>query len=142
MTPEHKDRRNPYLVLGLPYGASKKEVRKGFAKRARDIKSGKFTVYRNEDLNWALHQLELAEKDPELDIDNFRAPANQILFDGDNDLGFFNPEIQSLSQKTSELPKSEIQNIIDQAVVEWVSVNFADVIKNLRLPYPTPIKEK
>ena len=88
-----------------------------------------------------MHQLELAEKDPELDIDNFRAPANKILFDGDNDLGFFNPGIQSLSQKTSEFSKSEIQNIIDQAVVEWISANFANVIKNLRLPYPTPKKE-
>jgi len=141
MTPPQKDRRNPYLVLGLPYGASKKEVRKGFAKRARDLKKGKFTAYRNEDLNWALHQLELAEKDPELDIENFRAPANQILFDGDNDLGFFNPTVQPLSQKTSELPKSEIQNIIDQAVVEWIINNFTDVVRNLRLPYPTPIKE-
>ncbi len=135
------DRRNPYLILGVPYGSSKREVRKGFARRAKEIKNETYTAYRIEDLNWALQQLEQAEKEPELDFECFRAPANQSLFNNDLASGFFNPSVKAIVQKSPEFTDSDIRNIIDQAVNGWVNQNLKGFIKELKLPYPTSIKE-
>lgn len=141
MSKLEKDRRNPYLVLGIPYGASKKEVRRSFAKRARQIKNEEFDAYRSEDLNWSLQQLEQAEKDPELDIENFRIPANPNLFQSETEEGFFNPPIKPMDRKSPHLTPWETQAIIDEAVIDWLTTHLSKRIQEFELPYPKPIKE-
>ena len=112
MTPAHKDRRNPYLVLGLPYGASKKEVRKGFAKRARDIKSGKFTVYRNEDLNWAFvsFKLEIGDNVYDCEVAANAADGDECVIvqnGGDSDTQWESDEIVFIDEYNTDICSSQ-----------------------------------
>ncbi len=74
------DRRNPYLVLGLSYGAPVQDVKRAFARRAKEVAKGTFTAYGMEDLTWALHQLEQSQLDTDIDVTFYRVPANQSLF--------------------------------------------------------------
>ena len=95
-----RERLNPYLVLGIPYAAPIKEVHKGFAKRARAIRNEEFDSYLLEDLTWAKHQIEQAERDPELDLTMYRVPANSEAFKNDlsqsSARGFFNPTVKKV----------------------------------------------
>ncbi|MCA1712157.1 MAG: hypothetical protein LC789_11185 [Actinobacteria bacterium] len=76
------DRRNPYLVLGIPYGATAKEANRAFARRSRAAKKGnlRYPVY---DLTWALHQIEQAELDPASSLSYFRVPADPTALELD-----------------------------------------------------------
>lgn len=74
------DRRNPYLVLGLSYGSPVQDVKRAFARRAKEVAKGTFTAYGMEDLTWALRQLEQSELDTDIDVTFYRVPANQSLF--------------------------------------------------------------
>ena len=136
------DRRNPYLVLGIPYGASKREVRRAFAERSKRIRRGEFDAVRTEDLNWALHRLEQVEQDADIDLEYYRVPANNALIhDGplsDSAHGFFNPEPAPLARRTNPLSSNERQNLADQAVIEWLRAFFAPGGEPIRIPYPHP----
>ena len=74
------DRRNPYLVLGLPYGSSPKDATRAFVRRQKEIGQGTFAAYRIADLTWALHQVEQAMHEREVDVTIYRVPANRSLF--------------------------------------------------------------
>ena len=74
------DRRNPYLILGVPYGASKAEAASAFAKATQRLRREPESLYGLEDLNWALHQVEQVHDDPESAIAIFRVPANPAVY--------------------------------------------------------------
>lgn len=68
-------RRNPYLILGVPFGSSASEATRAFAKRSRSARAGS-GAYSVEDLTWALHQVEHAEQNPHSTLSHFRIPAD------------------------------------------------------------------
>ena len=74
------DRRTPYVILGVPFGASEQEARSGFAAKVRVLRVEPIPKYTMEDLNWALHQIEQLISDPSLAVDVFRVPANPEVF--------------------------------------------------------------
>ncbi len=135
------DRRNPYLVLGIPYGVSKKEIRRGFARRSKSVRSGEFNVYRSEDLNWALHRLEEAEQDPEVDLEFYRVPADLRLlgkgWDAEGAQGFFNPPPEPLPRATGPLTHAERCQLAEIAVSEWLSTLLSPDGEPIRIPYPS-----
>ena len=139
--PTSHDRRNPYLVLGLHYGSSKSAVRKAFAKRSKEIKRGAFNEYRIEDLNWALHRLEQADIDPELDLEFYRAPANRALLHehshSEEPSGFFSPVPKPIERKTVELTNEEETQLIDNAVIAWLREILSSNGPRIMLPYPS-----
>jgi hypothetical protein len=75
-----EDRRNPYFILGIDYGASKDTARKASGRVIRKVKRDPDAVYSIEDVTWALHQVEQAIDDPASAISHFRVPANPDLF--------------------------------------------------------------
>ena len=104
-----RDRLNPYIVLGIPYASSIQEVHRAFAKRARAIRNDEFDSYTVEDLTWAKHQIEQAEREPELDLSMYRVPASSEAFRTDSnslDIGFFNPPIKKI-ERNSDLPSRD-----------------------------------
>ena len=120
-----RERLNPYLVLGIPYAAPIKEVHKGFAKRARAIRNEEFDSYLLEDLTWAKHQIEQAERDPELDLTMYRVPANSEAFKNDLPesfaMGFFNPPVKRI-EKVSVSPSTEERNVfLFSALNGWLA---------------------
>lgn len=73
-------RRSPYLVLGIPYGASKNEAAKAFARATRRLRRLPDPPYDIEDLNWALHAVEQRVEDPATSIDDYRMPADASVY--------------------------------------------------------------
>ncbi len=136
------DRRNPYLVLGLAYGASVQEVRRAFARRSKEVSRGTFTAYTMEDLNWALYQLEQSQQDPDIDVTLYRVPANPSLFDSPspdgNDHGFFNPAPVPIKRTTDPVDPEEIEALLDEAVLCWVKQLVSPTGASVQIPYPFP----
>ncbi|NHC45625.1 hypothetical protein [Motilibacter aurantiacus] len=72
--PASQPARNPYLVLGVPFGTSGQEATKAFARQSRRARRG-IGPYTLEDLTWALHEIEHGEHDPAADAGLYRVPA-------------------------------------------------------------------
>ena len=138
-----EDRRNPYLVLGLPYGSSPREATRTFARRSREVNEGRFTGYTVEDLTWALNQVEQAAQDTGVDVRIYRVPANPSLFDGlpDGDTGgsgFFNPSPVPIGRATDPVGPGEIEALLDEAVTAWVEELLGPGGQPVQIPYPFP----
>lgn len=94
------ERQSPYLILGVPFGASKDEAGRAFAKATRRIRKHADQLYDLEDLNWALHAIEQRVDDPVLSIDDYRMPANATVYEIPSGEGVLNPSIQSYQRRT------------------------------------------
>lgn len=94
------DRRNPYVILGVPFGSSTQEARSGFARASRRVKGNPKAPYTMEDLTWALHQIEQIVEDPELTFHIYRLPANPDALTADRGTGVFNPPPARLPRRT------------------------------------------
>jgi len=90
------DRRNPYVILGVRFGASAREARSGFSKAKRRLRLEQDVPYSQEDLTWALHQIEQIILSPELAFDVYRIPA----IDLGEARGVFNPAPHRLERAT------------------------------------------
>ena len=75
------DNRNPYLLLGVDYGADAATARRSFARAARRMRrAGGDASISIEDLNRALHEIQQRDHDPADAVDQFRVPANPEVF--------------------------------------------------------------
>lgn len=74
------DRRNPYLILGLDYGADSIAASKAFARATRRVRREENAPYSMEDVTWALHSIEHAESDPDATLDVYRVPADRSVY--------------------------------------------------------------
>lgn len=118
------DRRNPYVILGVPFGASEEEARAGFAKARRMLRRDPDAPFTTEDLTWALHQIEQLIANPELAVDVYRIPADSNAVGSESE-GLFNPTPHPLERRTE--PNEE----------EWQSVRreaLAAVFRRLAQP--------
>ncbi len=75
-----EDRRNPYFILGIDYGATRDEARQASGRVIRRVRRDPDSLYGIEDVTWALHQVEQAIDKPESAVNHFRVPANPALF--------------------------------------------------------------
>jgi hypothetical protein len=114
-----EDRRNPYVILGVAFGASAAEARSGFAKMTRRLRNTKGAIYGQEDLTWALHQVEQVLEHPELAFTVYRVPADPVAL-GSPSEGRFNPSAHRLDRRTQ--PPTQ---------ADWESVRKAAVAKRL-----------
>jgi hypothetical protein len=74
------EHRNPYLILGLPYGASRDAATVAFARRSKALRRGGGARGDLTDLTWALQQIEAAPADPSAVVDVYRLPADPAVF--------------------------------------------------------------
>ncbi len=134
-----RERLNPYLVLGIPYASPIREVLRAFAKRSRVIRNGDFDSYSLENLTWAKHRIEQAERDPELDLTMYRVPANPDSFvddiDNSNSEGFFNPPIRRIERKSPLPSKEECDQFLFSAMSKWFLETVSDEKIDLVHPF-------
>src|SRR5688572_9035636 len=111
------ERRNPYLILGIDFGAGPDDARAGFAKASRLLRRQADAPYSIEDLNWALYQVEHAPSDPRTTVDHYRVPADHDLFASHDPVG---PPPQPLGRTTSKRPElaTELRQAAGIAVVK------------------------
>src|SRR5205085_8067286 len=100
MTARQASDRNPYLILGVDFGASGDDARHAFAHAARRIRrqGGAWDV---EDLNWALHEIEALESNPADMVSLYRVPADKRVFEPAGE-GLFRPSPVPLERRTKE----------------------------------------
>ena len=98
--------RNPYLILGVNFGAPGADARRAFAHAARRVRreGGAWSV---EDLNWALHEIEALESNPADIVSLYRVPADQEVFEPGAQ-GLFRPPPVSLERRTRNEPEVAI----------------------------------
>lgn len=70
------DDRNPYILLGLPFGASRDVASRAFAQRARGLRRQANGTEHLTELTWALNQIQEAVKDPRTALHIYRVPAD------------------------------------------------------------------
>ena len=127
------DRRSPYLVLGVPYGASKDEAAKAFARATRRLRQQVDPRYDLEDLNWALHAIEQRIKDPSSSIDDFRMPADASVYEVPADEGVLNPPVRAYRRRTPPTDRSVLGDL-HAAVVREVAAGLAAEFRAAPLP--------
>lgn len=105
------DRRNPYVILGIPFGASESEARSGFARASRRLRNNPEQVYSMEDLTWALHQIEQILEKPKLALHVYRVPADPEAFRAPGEPGLFNPPPTPLERRTDPATQEDITSL-------------------------------
>lgn len=126
-------RKSPYLVLGIPYGASKGDAAKAFAKATRRLRRSAHAPYDIEDLNWALHAVEQRADDPSTSIDDYRMPGNPGLYEVPLGEGFLNPSIKAYPRQTPP-PSPEDVEFLRSALIREVSRELVKEREGAPLP--------
>jgi hypothetical protein len=72
--------RNPYLILGLPFGATRDEANRAYALKARGLRRTPGGEDALVELGWALNQIDEAIADPRKALEIYRIPADPGAF--------------------------------------------------------------
>jgi hypothetical protein len=96
------ERRNAYVVLGLPFGASRDEATRSFARRTKFLRrQGPSSRSRHTDLTGALHEIETVPESPAARMAPYRIPADPraatLCADGLFGDGVFAPPPETLT---------------------------------------------
>ena len=83
------ERENPYLVLGLPFGASREEAQQAFVRRTKALRAQRNGPALTA-LTRALQQLDAVQGPPESHLTPYRIPADPTALHGDGP-GVFDP---------------------------------------------------
>lgn len=93
--------RNPYVILRVPFGASRDVATAAFAKQARGLRRVPGGATRLTELTWALNQIEQLELAPHLNLDVYRIPADdRLLFPAAP--GVLNPPPERLERRSPD----------------------------------------
>ncbi len=77
--------RNPYIILGIPFGSSKAAANAAFARKAQAIKRDGGGLDQLTDLTWALQRISVAIAEPAAAMELYRIPADPEAFQADGD---------------------------------------------------------
>lgn len=93
------ERRNPYFVLGLDFGADARTAQAAFARLSRRLRRDRGGRYGIEDATWALHKIEHADPDPRANLDIYRVPADPAAYDYQPTGGMLSPAPRNLPRQ-------------------------------------------
>lgn len=137
MTPE---RRNPYVILGVPFGASEAEARTGFAKASRRLRQDADARYTMEDLTWALHQVEQIIEESTKAFNVYRMPADPNATAVERP-GVFNPQPEQIPRNTAPSTNEEREALKARAMQELIRDALTTELVRFTIPKPYELKE-
>lgn len=95
--------RNPYMVLGIPFGSSRAEANVAFARKAKALRrSGPDGIDQLTELTWALHEIDEAISHPAAAMELYRIPADPQLFRSHRDEGVLRPPAEPLPARPGD----------------------------------------
>lgn len=134
-------RQSPYLILGVPFGTSKEQAARAFAKATRRVRKQVDAPYDLEDLNWALHAIEQRIDDPTLSIDDYRMPADPSVYEIPSGEGVLNPPIKPYKRRTPPTDAATVE-ALRARVRHEVAASLAQEWRSSPLPplhfFPDP----
>ena len=127
--------RNPYLILGIPFGVSVDVARQAFNKAMRRISREVNPPFSVDDLNWAIYAIEQYAKqgqEPELDIQNYRVPLSSNSFAGLDfikmakltDMVLPQPNSQPIARVTGNNAKPELKELVTSELFSTVAAKY------------------
>lgn len=117
--------RNPYVALGIEFGASRDEANLAFARRARPLKrSGAHDAL--VELTWALNQIDEAIVRPEIALEFYRVPADPEAFNAASH-GLFAPAPELLGRRadTSERDLASLEDLAGREILAAGVMRYA-----------------
>lgn len=124
--------RNPYVVLGIPFGASADEAMAAFAGKARGLRRVPNGAERLRDLTWALNQVQEVLKEPRLALEIYRVPADPRCF-APLGPGVLSPSPERLSRQTDSSER-EVERLFREVEGEARRALLVEVAEASRLP--------
>lgn len=123
--------RNPYVLLGVPFGTSSDDAAVAFARRARGLRRAPSGTERLTDLTWALNQVQDVVRRPDLALEVYRVPADPGALEPEGS-GVLRPPPELLA-RTSEPGAGwdQLLTVVHQEVLRAVR---ADVARYAVLP--------
>lgn len=119
---ERSDRRNPYLVLGVDYGASREEVTAAYTRRSRVARADSGYPYSIDDLVWALDEIEGVDGTAAVPAAGaqsaalmFRVPADPTAYEPPPGPGLLRPEPVPLRRRSRPASRNEIAGLVNDA---------------------------
>jgi len=126
------DDRNPYVLLGVPFGASDDEATGAFARKARGLRRAPGGTEQLTALTWARNQVQDALADPASAVHVYRVPADPGALVPDED-GLFRPPPERMGRLSppSDGPRADL---ISYARIEAAIAARREVAAAHRLP--------
>lgn len=117
------DRRNPYLVLGVDYGASHEEVTAAYTRRSRLARADNGYPYSIDDLVWALDEIETLNgagqpghgAGAQSAAVSFRVPADRSVYEPPPGPGLLRPEPVPMRRRTRPAARTEVAGLVATA---------------------------
>lgn len=142
-------RRNPYLILGVDYGAPNAAASKAFARASRRLRNDPDAPVSVEDLTWALQQVEHENTDPESSVDYFRVPADPTAYEVTATEGVMLMPVVPLTRRTGPISEEEMTSLVAEILTtcETTMVNELPLVSTayglgIDLGVPPPIGEE
>lgn len=111
-------RRNPYLILGVDYGAPNGTANKAFARASRRLRAASDGQFSVEDLTWALQQVEHVNTDPRGSVDYFRVPADPTAYEVTPTQGIMLMPVVPLARRTGPVSEEEMSRLVAEILTD------------------------
>lgn len=110
--------RNPYVILGISFGASRAEANAAFARKAQALKRAGGSLDQMTDLTWALQRINVAIREPATAMELYRIPADPEAFQTEGD-GVFRPPPERLPAAVGD-PAAALRALRNAAAREYL----------------------
>jgi hypothetical protein len=116
--------RNPYILLGLPFGSSREAALAAFARKSRPLRrGGRDGAQQLTDLTWALSQVTELINDPDANMSLFRIPSDPDSFSFEG-AGVMRPKPEVLGRRYTNAASAAkaLQQRASQEYMRYLSV--------------------
>lgn len=122
------EKRSPWVVLGIPFPATKAEANRAFARRSRELRKNRELPWDQEDLSWALAAVTLVEESPDATVNHYRVPADPGVFDRPAADDLFVPAVRPIERRTDPAESAVLDGLCARAAVEEIQ-EFLDAVQ-------------
>ena len=133
------ERGNPYVMLGIPYGAPKDVANRAFARKAKGQRQRQRRVSDESsstgltDLTWALNQVVENIRDSRTALHVYRVPADPSAFEPEGE-GVLRPGPELMGRTTASAEGERVR-LLDAARLEAVAALHAEISSGAALPH-------
>jgi hypothetical protein len=126
--------RNPYVMLGIPYGSPRDVATRAFARKAKGQRRSRVGQPRADltDLTWALNQVAENIRDPRTALGFYRVPADPSALEPVGD-GVLRPGPERMP-RTTRSSEREWDRLLEAARAEAVAVLYDSIAAATTLP--------